>query len=122
MGRAIGNPLHSQSHCPAPPIAARPVAHGEFEVIRARCDRADNDLERAIAVDVGRDNAHFDANDGLSNALPCHRETVPAAGTVGRKLSESGGERGAVNVSADLVEFVGRSPREGKGDRQFARR
>jgi hypothetical protein len=56
-------------------------------------------------MDVGRDNAHFDANDGLSNALPCHRETVPAA-TVGWKLSESGGERGAVNVSADLVELV----------------
>jgi hypothetical protein len=103
-------------------IAARSVAHGEFEVIRARCDRADNDLERAIAMDVGRDNSHFDTNDGLSNALPCHRETVTAASTVGWKLTEGSRERCAIDVSAHLIELVGRCPGQCERDRQFARR
>ena len=102
-------------------IATRTIARVEFDLIAARGDGADNDLERAVAAKIGCDDAHFHRCHRRGHALP--GDLAATAGSwVRRKLAEGPRSRGAEDVNANLVELNGRRADQRKGDRQFALR
>ena len=77
--------------------AACTITCDEFNGVRSRSDRADNDIESAVAVNIGRDHAEFNRRDACSFTLPCDRDARTII-CLGRELAEGRGKRGAEEV------------------------
>ena len=110
----IASPAADQS-------ASRTITCDEFNGVRSRSNRADNDIESAVAVNIGRDDAEFNRRDACSYTLPCDRGARTII-CLGRELAEGRGKRGAEEVDTHLVQLAGCRALQGKRHRQFARR
>src|SRR6266404_1343302 len=110
----IASPAADQS-------ASRTITCDEFKGVRSRSNRADNDIESAVALNVGRDDAEFNRRDACSYTLPCDRGARTII-CLGRELAEGRGKRGAEEVDTHLVQLAGRRAHQFKGHRQFVRR
>ena len=97
-------------------IATRAIARIEFDLIGARGDRADRDLEGSLAVNIRCNDAHFHRCHRCGHALPGDLAAI-AGGGVRRKLAERPRSSSAEDVNAYLLELVGRHADQRKGNR-----
>src|ERR1700675_3657402 len=98
--------------------ASRTITCDEFNGVRSRSNRADNDIESAVAVNIGRDDAEFDRCDARSYTLACYRD-ARTINCLGRELAEGRGKHGAEEVDTDLVQLARCRAHHGIGHRQF---
>src|ERR1700674_725299 len=101
--------------------ASRTITCDEFNGVRSRSNRADNDIESAVAVNIGGDDAEFNRRDACSYTLPCERDARTII-CLGRELAEGRGKRGAEEVDTHLVQLARCRAHQGIGHRQFVRR
>ena len=86
-------------------IAPGAISNVELELVRSRLDRANDDPEAAIAIQIGCHDTKFHGNYLCGDSLSCS-SWLKATGSVGRKLTEGSRILGAKEMDADLVEFA----------------
>src|SRR5258708_4950308 len=98
-------------------FATGTIVGKELDVIGPRCDRADDDLERAVPVEISGDNSDFYFRKGRGHSL-FSSGCASAAAAIGRKLAEVRREGAAEEVKSDLIQFAWSGTHQGEGHRQ----
>src|SRR5258707_4351849 len=98
-------------------FATGTIVGKEFDVIGPRCDRAVDDLERAVPVEISGDNSDFYCRECRGHSL-FSSGCTGAAAAIGRKLAEVRREGAAEEVKSDLIQFAWSGTHQGEGHRQ----